>query len=85
MMRPSVSGPTATVIAAPVSALPARARGRRSYPWPPSHGILAQMLRHLEHQLLAMILGMQRVQDGRQIAVELDVDDRAQDLGDLAD
>ena len=51
-----------------------------------AHRVLAQMLRHFEHQaeLLAGagidIGGLQRVQDRGQGAVELDVDDRADDL-----
>ncbi len=50
-----------------------------------AHRFLAQMLRNLEHQQLAMVLGMQRVQNRRQVAFELHVDDGAQHLRDLAD
>ena len=42
------------------------------------------MLRHLEHQAVAVVVGLQRVQDRRQVAVELHVDDGADDLGDAA-
>ena len=51
-----------------------------------AHGVLAQMLGHFEHQadLLAGawigVGGLQRVQDRGQLAVELDVDDGADDL-----
>ena len=50
-----------------------------------SNGSLPQVLRHFQHQGLALILHMERVQDRRQIAFELHVHDGAQDLGDLAD
>ncbi len=43
------------------------------------------MLRHLEHQVTALILDRERVQNGGQIAVEMDVDHGAQHLRDLAD
>ena len=43
------------------------------------------MLRHFEHEALALVLGFQRVQDLREPAVELHVDDRADDLGDVSD
>ena len=49
-----------------------------------AHGRLAEVLGDLEHQLVAVVVGMQRVQDRRQAAVELDVDDRAHHLGDPA-
>ena len=50
-----------------------------------AHGVLAEMLRHFEHQRAAAVIDVQRVQDRRQFAVEADVDDRADDLGDRAD
>ncbi len=46
---------------------------------------LAQMLRHFQDERLAVVLGVQRVQDRRQDAVELHVDDGARNLRDLAD
>ena len=49
-----------------------------------AHGRFAEMLGDLEDQLVAVIVGVQRVQDRRQGAVELDVDDRAHHLGDPA-
>ena len=55
-----------------------------------AHGVLAQMLGDFEHQaeLLAGlgvgVGGLQRVQDRRQVAVELDVDDGADHLGEAA-
>ena len=42
------------------------------------------MLGDLEHQAVAAIVGLQRVQDRRQVFVEGDVDDGADDLADLA-
>ena len=86
MMRPSVSGPTGTVIGAPVSVtwLAAHQAVGRVH-GDGAHGVLAEMLRHFEHQALALVLGVQRVQDRRQLAVELHVDDGAHDLGDRAD
>ena len=50
-----------------------------------AHGVLAEMLRHLEHQPLAVVLRLERVQDRRQVAFELHVDDGADDLGDASD
>ena len=50
-----------------------------------AHGALAQVLRDLEHQALALVRGFQRVQDLGQVAVELHVDDGAHHLADLAD
>ena len=50
-----------------------------------AHGVLAEMLRHFEHQRAAAVIDVQRVQDRRQFAVEMDIDDRADDLGDRAD
>ena len=49
-----------------------------------AHRRFAQMLRHFEHQPVAVVVGFQRVQNRRQMAVELDVDDGADDLGDAA-
>ena len=55
-----------------------------------AHGVLAQMLGDFEHQaerlagLRVGVGGLQRVQDRRQVAVELDVDDGADDLGEAA-
>ena len=50
-----------------------------------AHGVLAEMLRHFEHQGAAAVVDVQRVQDRRQLAVEMDIDDGADDLGDRAD
>ena len=49
-----------------------------------AHGVLAQVLGHFENQRLAVVVGGQRVQNRRQVIVELNVDDGADDLGDLA-
>ena len=46
---------------------------------------LPQVLGHLEHQPVALVLGLQRIEDRRQVALELNVHDRSHDLGDLAD
>ncbi len=45
-----------------------------------AHGVLAQVLRHLEHEARAMILGLERIEDCRQLIVELDVHDGARHL-----
>ena len=47
-----------------------------------AHGVLAQVLRHLEHEARAVVLGLERVEDRRQIIVELHVDDGARHLPD---
>src|SRR3546814_3022104 len=43
-------------------------------------GVLAEVLRHLQHQRPALVLKMKCVQDRRQIAVEMHVDAGSQDL-----
>ncbi len=45
-----------------------------------ANGILTEMLGDLEHETLALVLGLERVQNCRQRAVELHVDDGAHDL-----
>jgi hypothetical protein len=47
-------------------------------------GVLAQMLRDFQNQALALIVGLERVQDRRQHILEGHVDDGADDLADLA-
>ena len=44
----------------------------------------AEMLRDLEHQAIAAVLGLERVQNGRQVSFELHVDDGADDLRDAS-
>ena len=85
MMRPSVSAPTGTVIGAPVSIdlLAAHQTFGRVH-GDDAHGVLAEMLGDFEHQPVAAVLGLQRVQDRRQMPVELHVDDGADDLAHLA-
>ena len=50
-----------------------------------AHRVFAELLRHFEHQPIALVGGFERVQDRRQIAFEMHVDDRADDLGDMSD
>ena len=50
-----------------------------------AHDILAEMLRDLEDQAVAVVVGLERREDRRQIAFERDVDDGADDLADAAD
>ena len=50
-----------------------------------AHRRLAEMLGDFEHQAVAAVLGFERVQNRRQVAFELHVDDGADDLGDLSD
>ena len=42
------------------------------------------MLRHFEHQTVAAVLGLDRVQNGGQMSLELHVDDGADDLRDAS-
>ena len=49
-----------------------------------AHGVLAELLGDFEHELVAVVVGHQRVENRRQVAVELDVDDGADHLGDAA-
>ena len=50
-----------------------------------AHGGLAEMLRDFEHEAVAAVLGLQRIENRRQMAFELHVDDGAHDLGDATD
>ncbi len=86
MMRPSVPRRPAREIGAPVSVT----SWPRTRPSVVSMATVrtvdfAEMLRDFEHQAIAVILGLERVEDRRQVAVELHVDDGADDLGDASD
>jgi len=48
-----------------------------------AHVAAAQVLRDLQNQTVAGALHLQRVEDGGQCAFELNIDDGADDLGDL--
>ena len=50
-----------------------------------AHGRFAEMLRHFEHQAVAVVVGFQRIEDRRQLAVEMHVDDGADDLRNAPD
>jgi peptide chain release factor 1 len=50
-----------------------------------AHGVLTELLRHFEHQAVALVLGFERIQNRRQLAFEVHVDDGADDLGDTTD
>ena len=81
MMRPSVSSPTGTEIGcAGVDHLLAAHQAFGRIHGDGAHRVLAEMLRDLEHEPVAVVLGLERVQDLRQLAVELHVDDGAHDL-----
>ena len=49
-----------------------------------AHRVLAEMLGDFEHQPVAVVVGLERVQDRGQVAVELHVDDGAHDLAHMA-
>ena len=83
MMRPSVPSPTGTAIGWPVSVdLLAAHEAFGEVHGDGAHRVLAQVLGDLEHQRAALVLGLQRVQDRRQVPVELHVDDGAHHLAD---
>ena len=85
-MRPRVASPTGTEIGPPVSVTVAAAdQAVGGVHGDGAHGRLAEVLGDLEHQALAVVVGLERVQDLGQVVLELHVDDRADDLGDLAD
>ena len=50
-----------------------------------AHRRFAEMLGDFEHQALALIAGLERVENRRQMARELDVDNGADDLGNVSD
>ena len=85
MMRPSVSSPTGTEIgAAGVRHRLAADQALGGVHGDGAHGVLAEMLRDLEHQAAAVVVGLQRVQDRRQVVGELHVHDGADHLRDAA-
>ena len=85
MMRPSVPAPTGTVIGPPVSLTSwPRTKPFRNVHRDAAHGVFAQVLRDFQNQPRASVVGFQRVENGRQFAVELHVDDGADHLGDAA-
>ena len=47
-----------------------------------AHRVLAEVLRDLQNEALAEVLGLQRVEDHRQLAFKVDVHHRAHHLGD---
>ena len=84
-MRPSVAVADRDRIGSPVSVT----RPPRTRPSVASIAMvrtvdLAEVLRDLEHEAAAVVVGLQRVEDLGQVALELHVDDGADDLGDLA-
>ena len=86
MMRPSVPSPTGTAIGLPVSVTSwPRTRPFAGVHRDGAHGRFAEMLGDFEHQPVALVLGLQRVEDRRQMLFELHVDDGADDLGDVSD
>lgn len=50
-----------------------------------AHCGLTEMLRNFQHEADVAVLGLQRIENGRQVALELHVDDSAHDLGDATD
>src|SRR5262245_23685771 len=49
-----------------------------------AHGGFAEMLGNFEHQSVTLIVGLQRIEDGGEVAFELDVDNSADDLSDMS-
>ena len=84
-MRPSVALPTGTEIGPPGvrNVLITHQTFRRVHR-DAAHGVLAEVLRDLEHQPIAVVVGLQRVQNRRQVVLELHVHDGADNLSDLA-
>ena len=83
MMRPSVPSPTGTMIGAPVSVTSwPRARPSDMSIAMQRTEDLAEMLRDFEHEAVAAVGRLERVQDLGQMAVELHVDDGADHLRD---
>ena len=50
-----------------------------------AHGRFAEMLGDFEHQAIAVIVRLQRIENRGQISLELHIDDGADDLGDVSD
>jgi hypothetical protein len=50
-----------------------------------AHGVLAEVLGDFEHQAVAVVVGLERGEDRRQLAFEGHVDDGADDLADAAE
>ena len=82
---PERASPTGTEIGAPVSVdFLAAHQAFGNVHGDAAHGVLAEMLRDLEHEPVAVVGRLQRVEDRRQFALELHVDDGADHLGDVA-
>ena len=85
MIRPSVPSPTGTEIGvAGVDDLLTAHQTLGDVHCDAAHSVLAQMLRDFENEAIAVVDRLERVEDRRQVAVELHVDDGADHLGDAA-
>ena len=84
-MRPSVPAPTGTMIGvAGVLHFLTAHQTLGGVHRDGAHRGFAEMLRNLEHQAVAAVLGFDGVENGRQMAFELHVDDGADDLRDAS-
>ncbi len=85
MMRPSVPVPTGTEIGcAGIARFLAADQAFGRIHCDRAHGGFAQMLRNLEHQTVALVIEFERIQDRRQMVLELHVDDGARNLRDAS-
>src|SRR5262249_32714901 len=50
-----------------------------------AHGRFAEMLGDFEHEAVALVLGLERVENRGEVPLELHVNDGADDLGDVSD
>ena len=81
MMRPSVSSPTGTEIGfAGVGHFGAAHEALGGVHGDGAHGVFAEVLRHFEHQPAAVVDGLERVENRRQVIVERHVHHGADDL-----
>ena len=86
MIRPSVIGPTGIAdLRAGVGHLLAAGQALGRVHRDRADGVLAEMLGDLEDEAVAVVVGLERGQDRRQLAVERHVDDGADHLADAAD
>ena len=86
MMRPSISGPHRHLDAlAGIGGFFAPHEPVSGVHGDAAHRALTQVLRHFEHQAVALVVDVKGVQNRRKLTLELHVHDRAHDLADLAD
>jgi hypothetical protein len=85
MMRPRVPSPTGTDRLAGVNDFLTANQTLGGIHRDGTNRVFAQVLSNFQHQAVALVVCFKSVQDQRQVVIELDVDNGADDLGDPSD